>query len=184
MPDSGMRLSEGCPRVFVCYAHETREHKRDVLTFAECLHDAGVGVIIDQDAWPDRHDWQVWTTRHILRCDRVLVLASPTCRMVGDGTIDPRRCRGLQAEMRTLRDLCTADYPTWSRRILPIVLPGMSIDDIPLFLQPYNGDRYTIPSIDRSGVQNLLRTFTYVNVDLDMKGADDTSDDSGVQGWR
>jgi hypothetical protein len=163
----GMRLSDGHPRVFVTYAHESDEHKRVVLALAECLHDAGVGVVIDVDAWPDRNDWQIWTTTHILGSDFVLAVASPTCRMVGDGTIDPRLNLGLQAEMRTLRDLYTADCPTWSRRILPIVLPGMSIKDIPLFLQPYNGNRYPIACVDRAGIQRLLRTLRHREPRLD-----------------
>jgi hypothetical protein len=155
----GLRLFDGHPRVLMCYAHESEEHKDDVWALAECLHDAGVSVIIDVDAWPNRCDWQIWTTANILTSDYVLAVASSTCRKAGDGTIDHRLHRGLQAEMRTLRDLCTADYPTWSRRILPVVLPDMSVDDIPLFLQPYNGNRYPVTSIDQAGIRELLRAL-------------------------
>lgn len=166
-PD-GMRLSGGHPRTFICYAHESDGHIRDVLTLAECLHDVGVSVIIDADAPPDRYDWHVWTTTQILASDFVLAVASPTCRMVGDGLVDPRQHRGLQAEMRMLRDLYAADYPTWSRRILPVVLPGMSIAGIPLFLQPFTGNRYAIGSIDPAGVRCLLRTLQYQAGDRDQ----------------
>lgn len=159
VPD-GQRLSEGHPRAFMCYAHESDQHEQDVLRLAECLHDAGIGVIIDVDTWPVRCDWQIWATRHILASDYVLVVASPTARRAGDGLmIDARPHLGLQAEMRTLRELYTADYRTWSRRMLPVVLPDISVHDIPWFLQPYNADRYPVASIDRAGIKNLLGTL-------------------------
>ncbi|UWZ34683.1 TIR domain-containing protein [Dactylosporangium roseum] len=159
-PGAGLRLAAGRPRVFISYAQESDEHKRDVLAFAECLHDSGVGVILDQDTPPDRGDWQLWATKHITESDYVLVIASPTCRAVGDGTIDPQRNKGLQAEMRTLRELYNSDHPTWLRRMLPVILPGMTVKDIPLFLQPHNADHYKVVSLDPAGTLDLLRTLT------------------------
>ncbi|MFC6023646.1 SEFIR domain-containing protein [Plantactinospora solaniradicis] len=159
-PGTGLRLADGRPRVFISYAQESENHKRDVLAFAECLHASGVGVILDQDTLAHRGDWQLWATKHITESDYVLVIASPTCRKVGDGTIDPDRNKGLQAEMRTLRELYNSDHPTWLRRVLPVILPGMTVDDIPLFLQPHNADHYKVVSLDQVGAVDVLRTLT------------------------
>lgn len=152
-------LAEGYPRVFISYAHESADHKRAVLAFAEYLHTCGVGVVIDQDHPPYRDDWQAWATRAILGCDYVLVIASPMCRRVGDGDIEPSLHKGLQAEMRTLRNLYNDDYPTWLRRVLPVILPGQSVDGIPLFLQPRDADHYHVRSLDPDGAGGLLRTL-------------------------
>ncbi len=156
---SGLRLAEGRPRVFVSYAQESDQHKRDVLLFAECLHHSGVGVIIDQDVAPPRQDWQLWATHNIKASDYVLVIASPMCRLVGDGEIDPNLHKGLQAEMRTLRDLYNSNHPYWLRRVLPVILPGMSVEYIPQFLQPHDADHYRVVSLDETGTADLMRTL-------------------------
>jgi hypothetical protein len=156
----GLLLGEGRPRVFISYAQESETHMREVLTFAECLHRSGVGVVLDQDAAPYRDDWQLWATRSITGCDYVLVIASPMCRLVGDGAIDPEQHKGLQAEMRTLRDLYNSDHPYWLRRVLPVILPGGTVDGIPLFLQPHNADHYRVVSLDEVGTTDLMRTLT------------------------
>lgn len=149
----------GFPRIFISYAHDTPAHKTAVASFADFLVDCGVDVRLDQYVPPQRHDWQQWATQEILNADYVLVIASPMCRRVGDGDIDPALHLGLQAEMRTLRDLYASDYPTWLRRTLPVVLPGGSVRDIPLFLQPRNADHYRIASLDKPGTDWLMRTL-------------------------
>jgi hypothetical protein len=156
----GPQLADGQPRVFISYAQESEGHKRNVLAFAEILHRSNVGVIVDQDTPPYRADWQVWATQHITKSDYVLVIASPMCRQVGDGTIDPELHKGLQAEMRTLRELYNSNYQYWLRHILPVILPGMSVEDIPLFLQPHNADHYRIISLDEIGTEDMMRTLT------------------------
>jgi hypothetical protein len=158
--------------VFICYAQETPAHKAQVLAFARTLQTCGVQVAIDQDVPGCRTDWQLWATRQILSCDFVLVIASRTCRAVGDGYADGDRNRGLQAEMRTLRDLYAADHPRWLRRILPIVLPGATVDDIPLFLQPYNADHYRIDQLSRAGVACLVRTFADTSEPATARGGE------------
>jgi hypothetical protein len=146
--------------VFISYAHESDEHKQNVLAFAQQLHLRGVGVVLDQAAPNRRIDWHHWATHHILSADFVLVVASSICRGVGDGTVGFDVHRGLQSEMRTLRDLYVADYDYWLHRILPVVLPGMSVEDIPLFLQPYNADHYRVVTLDQAGTADLVRTLT------------------------
>src|SRR6202142_1190289 len=124
------------PAVFVVYAHESGQHKADVLALCEILAANGVAPRLDRWYLDERRDWQLWATSQIMTADYILVIASESCRLVGDGTNAAGTHLGLQAEMRTLRELYQSDIHEWTRRILPVVLPGRSIDEIPIFLQP------------------------------------------------
>lgn len=145
------------PEVFVSYAHDSEEHKDNVLRLCRLLAECGVATRMDRWSLDMRRDWQDWATREITTADYVIIVASPRCRLVGDGRNDPDTNRGLQAEMRLLRELYHSDYPQWSKKMLPVVLPGYSIEDIPLFLQPHTADRFHIDSYTPEGAEALLR---------------------------
>jgi hypothetical protein len=53
-----------------------------------------------------------------------------------------------------------AARPTWTRKLLPVVLPGGKLDGIPLFLAPASSSHYIIPELTPSGIEELLRTIT------------------------
>jgi hypothetical protein len=59
-----------------------------------------------------------------------------------------------------LRDLLTKDRSAWVHKILPVVLPGRSTDEIPLFLQPYSASHYVVDSFTIEGVDDLYRVIT------------------------
>ncbi|MGW5635985.1 SEFIR domain-containing protein [Streptomyces sp. NPDC003832] len=147
-------------RVFVSYAHDSPEHKENVRALCEFL--VGQGIDVQADVWNQdrRRDWSLWAIREIPKSDFVIVVASPECRRVGDGEVGSRERRGLQAEMRLLRGLLNDDPEVWTGKILPVVLPGGSISDIPLFLQPGDGDRYLVSGFSTRGAEDLLRTLT------------------------
>jgi hypothetical protein len=145
------------PRVFVSYTHDNPAHKADVLAFCEFLVQSGVDIRLDQWNSSERRDWQVWATVEILEADFVIVIASPLCRLVGDGRVVHVVNRGMQSEMRTLRELYHSDPLTWQRKTLPVVLPTRAVADIPLFLQPRTADHYAVSSFDRHGAEDLLR---------------------------
>jgi SEFIR domain len=148
------------PRVFVSYAHDSAAHKEDVLDFCEFL--VGVGVDVHLDRWylDERRDWRRWAAAQIQHADFVIVVASPVCRLVGDGIVELDGHRGLQSELRFLSELCHRDPEVWIRRILPVVFSGRSIDDIPLFLQPRTADHYRIADFSMEGAEELLRVLT------------------------
>ncbi|MEV5300942.1 toll/interleukin-1 receptor domain-containing protein [Amycolatopsis methanolica] len=144
--------------VFISYAHDDEQHRATVREFAASLRAQGIDADIDSWADTDRRDWQAWATEHILSADFVLVVASKVYREMGDGLGPADRHRGVQAEAALLRDLLSEDREKWTRKVLPVILPGHRIDEIPLFLQPYNVDRYDVSS--PGGVEYLLRTLT------------------------
>lgn len=148
------------PKVFVSYAHDSEDHKRDVLTLAALLMKCGVDVELDQWVVGRRQDWSAWAIQHMIQSDYVLVVASPHYRRVGDGQLLTGVNRGVQSETAVLRDLLHSDRATWLPKLLPVVLPGRNIDEIPVFLQPYSADHYQITKLTMSGIEDLLRTIT------------------------
>ena len=148
------------PQVFVSYAHDSQPHKRRVRRLCELLAKSGIDVRADCLAPGERRDWQLWATAQILRADFVIIIASPACLRVGDGAVTSGTHPGLQSEMRTLRELYHRDPDTWTKKMLPVVLPGRSVNEIPLFLQPHTADHFIVPSITRAGAKDLLRLIT------------------------
>lgn len=146
-------------RVFVSYAHDSSPHQRLVLRFCERLCRAGVDVRVDE--WEDdlRRDWYLWMIEQLEKADYVVVVASPRYRAAGDGTLPPDSHRGVQTESAALRNYLHQDRETWTRKILPVILPGRSVDDIPLYLQPYCASHYRIPKISTAGVSELTRVI-------------------------
>ncbi|MFF1614743.1 SEFIR domain-containing protein [Amycolatopsis sp. NPDC058278] len=149
------------PRVFVSYSHDSEEHKAQVRRFATVLHSRiGLEVVLDQ--WHDnvRIDWSLWATRNLKAADFVIVVASPLYRARADGDAPPDEGRGAQFETAIIRNKLTKDLEAGTRRVLPVVLPGHSIDDIPEFLNPYSTTRYEIAEFTDAGVADLLAAIT------------------------
>ncbi|MEV6239126.1 CATRA conflict system CASPASE/TPR repeat-associated protein [Lentzea sp. NPDC051838] len=144
------------PDVFVSYIHDSDEHKKDVRVFADLLRDTGINVHLDQYYPNVRRDWYAWMLNLVPTADYIVVVASPMCRIVGDAAGDPGRNLGGRSEMGILRELLHSERQDRTRRMLPVVLPGGSVDDIPLFLQPRTMDHYVVPSLTKAGVGEVL----------------------------
>jgi hypothetical protein len=155
-----VRAPDTRPRVFVSYAHDTEDHKAQVLRLCQVLRDQGIDARLDTYDDNERRDWGVWYIEQVTRADFVFVIASRGYRIAGDGQAAATCNRGVQSEAALLRDLLHADRPTWTRKILPVVLPGRSVDEIPLFLQPHFASRYIVAEVSASGIEQLLRTIT------------------------
>jgi hypothetical protein len=158
----------GAPRkrtVFASYAHDSATHKGNVLTFAQLLIRCGVNVVIDQLA-RGRQDWSSWAISQMTSADYIVVVASPEYRRAGDGNGPPMLNRGVQSETAVLRDLLHSDRSKWLPRLLPVVLPGHDISEIPLFLQPYTADHYLIDELTEKGVQELLTVIHHPEIPL------------------
>lgn len=150
----------GSPRVFICYAHGDPTHMAAVLALGRLLVKHGIDTHMDRWDLQSRRDWYRWALRQITDADFVLVMASPICKAVDDGRVGNNENLGLQAEMASLRERLHSDRDRWTRKILPVVLPGGSIDHIPLFLQPRTADHYIVQELTASGADDLLRTIT------------------------
>lgn len=148
------------PLVFVCYIHESDQHKNDVLRFATFLREHGIDAQLDLWFLDERRDWYPWALDLISRADFVVVIASPLCRVVGDGHVADHLNLGGQSEMALLRELTHRERTEWTRKILPVLLPGRTAEEIPLFLQGYAADHYLVSEFTAAGANDLLRMLS------------------------
>jgi SEFIR domain-containing protein len=145
--------------VFVSYAHESDEHGEQVLALATFLRSEGVTVVLDRWATHERRDWYAWAILEMTRADFVLVVASRRYRAMGDGNGPSGESRGVTSEAALLRELVYGDRAVWLPKVLPVLLAGHGVAEIPLFLQPHTASRYVVPSFDRAGAEELLRVI-------------------------
>jgi hypothetical protein len=161
------------PKVFVSYAHESDEHKAQVLAFATFLRDAGIEAILDLWSTGARQDWYSWAIREMTDADFVLVVASERYRTTGDGNGPSAVNRGVQSEAALLRELVYTNRDTWLTKVLPVLLPGHTTDHIPLFLQPHTASHFPVTSFDTTGAEQLLRVILrqpgYIAPDVNTK---------------
>ena len=149
------------PVVFISYAHDSPEHKDRVRQFATFL-EVRIGLRVELDQWDDnvRRDWSLWATKQLTGADFVVVVASPEYRKRAEGSAPPHEGRGSQFEAAMLRDFLTKDLGAATERILPVVLPGGSIDDIPAFLSPYSATHFRVSQVTDDGVAELIAAIT------------------------
>jgi hypothetical protein len=150
----------GRPTVFVSYAHDDADHRHRVLELAQFL--TGKGIWVDLDVWSteQRRDWAAWASTRMSKADYVLVIASARYRLASTGDSVQDVHRGARYEAGILRELLYGDPRTWRRRVLPVVLPGHALSELPVFLQPHTNSHFIIPSIDDAGIDELLRVIT------------------------
>lgn len=150
-------------RVFVSYARQSTWHCRQVHEFCGFLQTLDLDIRLDEFAGGDRRDWSLWSIREILAADFVLVVASADYRRRAEGVLPAGAGDGVAGEAAFLRDRLAYDRQTWQRRILPVVLPGGRVDEIPLFLSPYSSSRYEVTAFTRDGAAALLRVLGLID---------------------
>ena len=148
------------PKVFLRYAHDDSDHVAAVHELSRLLETNGIAVELDLWRADSRQDWYAWALREIQAADFVIVVASPKYRSVGDGSADGDEHRGVQAEAAAMRELLYRDRRTWLKKILPVVLPGHSFDELPEFVQPVTASHFIIGAITDEGAEGLLRVLT------------------------
>jgi hypothetical protein len=149
------------PWVFVTYAHDSPAHKEQVRQFAHFLR-ARIGLDVRLDQWDDnkRIDWSRWAVDHLTKADFIVVIASPDYKRRADGHALPHEGRGSQFEAAIIRNHLTKNLHEETERVLPVVLPGGSVEDIPEFLNPYSTTRFEIDELSEAGVSGLLSAIT------------------------
>ena len=158
-PTAGLR---GGRRVFVSYAQESPAHKAAVAELCEFLLGKGLDIRFDQQNPHERRIWDDWTNTQILRADYVLVIASPAYRNAGNSEPrDDNERRGVVSEYLRLVDLQHRRRSEWTRKILPVVLPGRSPEEIPLSFLPGIADYYDVSSITDEGAADLLNVLLH-----------------------
>ncbi|WP_191299279.1 SEFIR domain-containing protein [Lentzea cavernae] len=154
------RPSSARPRVFLSYAHDDDRHRNLVSAFAAFLTRSGVDVDFDMWLTGERQDWYAWALDRVTTADFVIVVASPRYRAVGDGTAPGEKNRGVQAEAAVLREMLYADRARWLPRILPVVLPGRALGELPTFVQAHSASHFAVREMTDAGFEELLRVIT------------------------
>lgn len=152
------------PHVFVSYSHDSEEHKSLVREFCTVLRrDEGFDVQLDQWADGGRRDWSAWATTQIRDADFILAIASPAYQRRAEGLAEPHEGRGAQYEAAMLRDQLTRNLTRQMGRILPVVLPGHDVAEIPAFLFPYSATHYVVEELTHHGVAELVAAMAGVS---------------------
>ncbi|UVS79463.1 toll/interleukin-1 receptor domain-containing protein [Actinokineospora sp. UTMC 2448] len=148
------------PRVFLTYAHDSKKHKDDVRRLGNLLVESGIDVDLDQWAEGVPRDWSVWALQSTRAADYVIVVASPRYAAAADGLGPATVNRGARSEAATLRNLLHGDRDLWTTKLLPVVLPGHSVSDLPYFVLPHIVDHYVIEELSSPGLEGLIRVIT------------------------
>uniref|UniRef100_A0AAU2V022 Toll/interleukin-1 receptor domain-containing protein n=1 Tax=Streptomyces sp. NBC_00003 TaxID=2903608 RepID=A0AAU2V022_9ACTN len=155
----GLRVA---PRVFISYAHEDDGgvHIGRVRTLWRLLRDLGIDARLDLPAGEEPQDWALWTDRQYRAADFVLVVASPAYRRRAEGTEEPGMGAGVGWEARLIRKEIYDRTDDWYRRILRVVLPGGSLDDLPDYLGGRTTTYYPVDPLTAEGAEKLVRYLT------------------------
>ena len=155
-------VNSAISRVFVSYSHESEEHTAAVLRLHDLLRSGGIEAILDRYFTGPGRQWLEWMEQQIRAADFVVVIASPGYgrRAADDVDVADIVGRGTWYEARLLRDLVYRDEGRESlQRILPVLLPGGSVEDLPAFFAPYGGTYFQVRELTPSGVADLLRVL-------------------------
>jgi tetratricopeptide (TPR) repeat protein len=147
-------------RVFISYAHDDAAHESRVRQFWLFLREQGIDARADLLVAKRRQDWAQWMTRQIRDADYVLVIASPEYKRRAEGDAGPGEGRGVQWEAGLIQERIYVGQQAGLRRVLPVVLPGCSVGDLPLWLRPASTTWFGVSEFTVPGAERLLRLLT------------------------
>jgi hypothetical protein len=116
-------------------------------------------VLIDQIGLERRRNWLDWTNAAIQRSDYTIVVVSPAYVAASENRLPPGQNLGVRSEYNRLTNLLHHNESLWTRKILPVVLPGRSVDEIPNAFLPAIADHYIINDLTTEGAADLLRVI-------------------------
>ncbi len=85
---------------------------------------------------------------------------SPQYRAAGEAELPPDVRRGAQWETSYLRNQVYTDAAAARARVLPVLLPGRVVDDIPIWMNPVAATHYQLVDFNRPAAEKLLRYLT------------------------
>ncbi|MCX4596873.1 SAV_2336 N-terminal domain-related protein [Streptomyces sp. NBC_01549] len=143
------------PRVFISYAHEDDNGARaqQVRSLGQVLRAEGIDVRLDHIDAEVSRDWTAWMRQEIETADVILVIASPAYKRRAEGP-EADLSAGVAFEARLLRSELAHTPADGSQRILPVLLPGSTSEDLPAFLRPLHP--LVIDPTTRTGAEQLL----------------------------
>ncbi|MFI7370688.1 TIR domain-containing protein [Actinoplanes sp. NPDC049668] len=149
-------------RTFISYAHDNPEHRSLVREFWFFLRKSGLDAWSDFESAERRLEWPRTMESELARAEFILIIASPEYRRRAAADRPPGEIvgRGVEYESAFIRDRIYHDRHRWFARVLPVVLPGGSTDDLPEFLLPRTSTVYRVTDFSVAGAKGLLRVLT------------------------
>jgi tetratricopeptide (TPR) repeat protein len=148
-------------RVFISYAHGDSEHEELVQQFWVFLRtQAGIDARFDFEAAEKRQGWALWMTHEIRDADFVLIIASAAYKRRAEGDAGNDEGRGVQWEAQLIREELYRSREKTTAKLVPVVLPGGSAADIPVWLGPITATHYEVADFSIAGAEHLLRHLT------------------------
>jgi hypothetical protein len=159
-------------RVFISYAHDDVDHVVLVRRFRDFLRDVGgVDARLDLSAEQVPLDWPAWMQEQVRAADFVLVVASPAYKVRAEDDAPAESGRGVRWEVRLIRELSYADHRMGLAKVLPVVLPGRDVSEIPFWLGPTTRTHYVVAEFTLAGAEALLRYVTGQPYEIDLEPA-------------
>ena len=144
------------PRVFVSFARSDSSHTQAVRQLCEVLTSNGVNVRFDEYA--ESQLWPTWIDTEINRADYILVIASGQYRAFTDGEGPPDQGLGVCYEADAIRYVFyRRDRGDPARKVMPVLLPGHTPEELPFWLRPRAMRYYTVTDFTGKGVEDILR---------------------------
>lgn len=131
----------------------------DVLRLAVVLSGMGIDVDVDQFYFEEPGvDWNRFGTLAVEDSDFVLIAVSPSYRQRFEGTNDPSVGAGAVREADAILGILNQDQDEYRRKVVVVVLPEASEDDVPTQLSGHQ--RFTISDVSQVGVESLFRMLS------------------------
>lgn len=143
-------------RVFMSYAHDSPEHKQDVLEYSDWLNDPGgiecwIDTYVEDTMLPE--GWPLWMRKQLKKAEFILVVCSPRYQERLDR--DPKEeGKGLGVKFESV--LILNDFyqnQSLNTKYIPVVLDEKHVSCIPDFLN--NQTHYNLS--DEKSKQKLFR---------------------------
>jgi len=104
--------------------------------------------------------WPGWMSAQIRRDGYVLVIGSPDYKAAAEDRLPAQERKGVRWEAQALKDAFYSDHAAARDRILPVLLPGRTTEDLPDWLSPDAATYYAVTSFTVEGAEDLLRVLT------------------------
>jgi hypothetical protein len=150
----------GSGRVLISYAHDDPVHEAQVLQFYEFLRVKGIDALIDAEVAGRPQYWPDWMSAQIRQGGYVLVIGSPDYKAAAEDRLSAYERKGVRWEARALKDAFYSNHAAARDRILPVLLPGRTVEDLPDWLSPGAATYYAVASFTVEGAEDLLRALT------------------------
>ena len=141
---------------FVSWAHGDANWETTVYGFVQRLYDYGIAAEIDLFHLHDPSViWADYGPRAIEEADHVLIAVSGAYKRRWEGKEDPTKGAGAALEANALKSIFSDNRETFQRKVKVVVLPGATVDDIPITLKAVV-QRFEVDPQSRATFEDLV----------------------------